>query len=128
MISIELKMETITCCRQGCGITFAVPSWWEMKRREDHTDFCCPNGHSQRFTGKNEADKLRDELQRERQKLDQAKADADYQRNRREQAERSAAAARGQVTKIKKRVGRGVCPCCNRYFAKLDRHMQTKHP
>ena len=26
------------------------------------------------------------------------------------------------------RVGHGVCPCCNRTFGDLYRHMSTKHP
>lgn len=41
---------------------------------------------------------------------------------------RQLSAARGQVTRIKNRVGNGVCPCCNRSFGNLHRHMQTKHP
>ncbi|WP_159103999.1 hypothetical protein [Rhodopseudomonas sp. B29] len=49
-------------------------------------------------------------------------------RDQREAAERRAAAARGQVTKIKNRVGHGVCPCCNRTFANLARHMAGEHP
>jgi hypothetical protein len=26
------------------------------------------------------------------------------------------------------RIGNGVCPCCNRSFTNLRRHMTTKHP
>lgn len=29
---------------------------------------------------------------------------------------------------IKKRVQGGACPCCNRHFVQLERHMATKHP
>lgn len=36
--------------------------------------------------------------------------------------------ARGQLTKLKRRVSNGVCPCCNRSFADLHRHMTEKHP
>ena len=35
---------------------------------------------------------------------------------------------KGQVTRIKKRVANGVCPCCNRTFKDLAAHMSTQHP
>lgn len=35
---------------------------------------------------------------------------------------------RGVVTKTKNRIGKGVCPCCNRTFVELARHIATKHP
>jgi hypothetical protein len=28
---------------------------------------------------------------------------------------------------VQKRVGNGVCPCCNRTFEDLARHMKVKH-
>lgn len=37
-------------------------------------------------------------------------------------------AAVGQVTKLKNRVGHGVCPCCNRSFGNLARHIESEHP
>jgi uncharacterized protein (UPF0212 family) len=33
-----------------------------------------------------------------------------------------------QLKKVHVRVGHGVCPCCNRSFAQLRRHMAAKHP
>lgn len=128
MIDVTLSMKTITCCHAGCGIVFAVPAHWDTKRREDHSPWYCPNGHRQFYLGKSDAEKLRDELTRKQAQLDQAKADADYQRKQRDHAERCTAAARGQVTKIKNRVGNGVCPCCNRTFSNLMQHMRTEHP
>lgn len=38
------------------------------------------------------------------------------------------AAARGQVTRLKRRAANGVCPCCTRTFADLKRHMANQHP
>jgi hypothetical protein len=32
------------------------------------------------------------------------------------------------MTRIKKRVAAGVCPCCNRSFKDLARHMAGQHP
>ena len=37
-------------------------------------------------------------------------------------------AQKGVTTRLKNRVQKGVCPCCNRYFAQLQRHMTTQHP
>jgi DNA repair exonuclease SbcCD ATPase subunit len=71
-------------------------------------------------------------LRRERDRLTQRLAEKDdelrRQRERVEAAERRGAAARGQVTKIKNRIGHGVCPCCNRTFENLHRHMASQHP
>lgn len=45
------------------------------------------------------------------------------------EAERRAhAATKGQLTKTRKRVAGGVCPCCNRSFVNLGRHMAGQHP
>lgn len=113
-----------------CDLVFAVPKAWYdavAVRRENGGNFWCPNGHSRRFTGKSEAEKLRDELAREKHRAEQAQADAEQQRRRVAFRDRQLAARKGQVTKMRKRIERGVCPCCNRYFADLHRHMESKH-
>jgi hypothetical protein len=28
---------TLTCCHKDCGISFAVPKWWEQGKRENQT-------------------------------------------------------------------------------------------
>ena len=33
-----------------------------------------------------------------------------------------------KIEKQLKRIHKGVCPCCNRSFTNLKRHMETKHP
>lgn len=120
------KLYVQSCCT--CSIKFAVPADFDEERRTDHKSFWCPAGHSQSYTGKTEAQKLRDRLEAEERKAasllaqrDQAIAEADHQ----------AAVARGYkgaLAKTKKRIGRGVCPCCNRHFADVERHMASKHP
>lgn len=120
-LNLLTGFETITCCHAGCGIVFAVPSWWESKRRDDHTVWYCPNGHEQHFNSASATELLRKALVAKDAQLDQVRA-------ARARAERRAAAARGQVTKIRNRIANGVCPCCNRSFQNLRRHMATKHP
>jgi hypothetical protein len=119
-LAIQIGWQNVcTCC--SCGVEFASPLL--AKRREDGKLFYCPNGHQQHFTDTTE---LR--LQRE---LENTKRDLDWQRSQRETAEKRLIAQRGQTTKAKnklKRVSNGVCPCCNRTFQNLMRHMDTKHP
>lgn len=109
-----------------CFVKFGVPHGFTARRREDKKSFYCPNGHSMSYT-ESEADRLRLERDRLKQQtarlLDEAldaRAEADVERRR-------AAAARGQVTKLRKRAANGVCPCCNRTFVNLQRHMASKH-
>lgn len=122
--------EDCTCC--VCGITFYVPDNWNRERRERHDSFYCPNGHSQHYPSKTDAEKLREQLAREKHRNEQSEAMLRDQRDRARdetgRQRRFTAAARGQVTKIKNRVKNGVCPCCNRSFTNLRRHMTSQHP
>ena len=113
----------------GCGLPYGLPEGFITARREDHKSWTCPNGCVRHFPpGSSEAEKLRKALERVETQRDLARQDRDWQREQRLTAERQRAAARGQVTKIKNRVGKGVCPCCNRSFANLGRHMAGQHP
>lgn len=103
-----------------CGIVFAVPEWFEKQCLDDGRGWTCPAGHSRVYR-----DPKVKRLERE---LETVKAREVHARDQAEAAERRAAAARGQVTKLKNRVHAGVCPHCNRSFQQLARHMKSKHP
>lgn len=130
-----VTMVTITCCHEKCGIVFAVPSWWQQKRREDKTAFYCPNGHQQGFYGPNELERKNRELA---SKLERTEAQVEAERRMRHAAEneaafqrRSAAARKGQITKIKNRIAQGVCPvggCKRSGFLNVQNHIHQKHP
>lgn len=120
-----------TCCHSSCKTVFAMSDEIHaasLQRREKFS-FYCPNGHEQWYvTGETEVEKMRRERDAAVQRVAQWQ---DYEREARERAERAerrVAAAKGQVTKLKKRASNGVCPCCNRTFADLARHMAGKHP
>lgn len=88
----------------------------------------CPNGHRWSYTGRNEAQRLKEQLEWERQyrlsisaQADQLKAEVKHERSR-------VKGYQGQLAKTKKRIGNGVCPCCNRHFTNVERHMASKHP
>lgn len=114
-IFTTVRFEVQTCIT--CGVHFGIPRELDQKLRENHKGFHCPNGHVQYYTGESEAEKLRRELRRKKQEVaDQVRAKLQAQSDL-EKAERKL-----------KRVAKGVCPCCNRSFANLHKHMATKHP
>ena len=110
-----------------CGLVYGLDQGFREKRLEDGRDWHCPNGHCLAFTD-SEVDRLRQRLEQQKRWTDGARAQATHERDQRRAAERSARAYKGQVTKIRRRVGNGVCPCCNRSFADLGRHMAGQHP
>lgn len=68
-----------------------------------------------------EKQRLRDAALYQQERKNEALAEAEHFRKSRD-------GMKGALRKLKLRVGRGVCPCCNRTFADLARHMQSKHP
>lgn len=129
LLQFNFEFVTETCCRDGCGIQFAMPKYFQAQLLKDHSrSFYCPNGHSQYYVGKTELQLAKEETERVRQQLKWAEENAASASKARDKADRRASAAKGVVTKIKRRVGNGVCPCCNRTFQNLMAHMNTKHP
>jgi hypothetical protein len=122
--------QTLTveiCC--SCAVVFAIPA--DMYRRakaDPKVWFYCPNGHSQHYTGKTEEQKLTEQLVTARLRAERAENAAAAQRTRAVAAEHQRAAYKGQATRLRKRIGNGVCPCCNRHFVNVERHMNSQHP
>ena len=119
-------MKNLHCSE--CGIIFTVPDSYERSLKNTHRTFWCPNGHAQHFPAESSEEKLRRERDILKQQEARLQDEINDERRYRESAERSASAYKGQVTKIKKRASAGVCPCCNRSFENLRRHMDSKHP
>lgn len=115
-----------TCC--NCGIPFGITEEIRDRRLEDHESFYCPNGHGQRYTGKTEAQKLREELARQKQFKEWAEARAESYKDQAETAEARRRGQKAANTRLKKRIAAGVCPCCRRNFQDLHRHMASQHP
>jgi len=93
------------------------------ERRRDGRSFHCPNGHKQWYCDSDKA-----KFEKARAEAERMEKRADYWRKTANSAERSVSAQKGVVTRIKNRVAKGICPCCNRTFKNLGRHMQSKHP
>jgi hypothetical protein len=124
------QFESVECYK--CHVVFAMTKEMDDQRRKDRGTFYCPNGHAQHYSGKSDEQKKIDELTLQLQRKVQNEAylsdQVNNERKKREHANNRVRAMKGQVTKIKKRVGNGVCPCCDRSFANLHAHMKTKHP
>lgn len=103
-----------------CGVHFGMTSTFQRKRSEDGKVFFCPAGCRISY-GESKVQQLERALEAERTRRQ-------WERDQREATERSLAAQKGQVTKLKKRIGAGVCPCCNRHFTNVERHMASQHP
>jgi hypothetical protein len=126
-IYITVSLESAgACC--ACGVEFAMPSSLRKKRLADHKEFYCPNGHAQHYTGESEAERLKRELVAANERIDSERKRHEWTRKDLDNQKNVNAGLRGEITKIKHRVGNGVCPCCNRTFTNLRRHMGTKHP
>jgi hypothetical protein len=118
------QLTVLTC---WCGMRHAVPEELRSHQLRQHNDgrevtgIYCPLGHSHVPAGEGEAERLR-------KQLEAARRSREATRELLEHEQRSHAATRGHLTRTKKRVAHGVCPCCNRSFANVERHMNTKHP
>lgn len=132
MTEERVRIRGITCVVQECitcGVPFTVPLTVLQQQRQGGGYHHCSNGHSQGWS-KDRSQEGRDRKELERLRQQQAQ----WQDERRDLVaqtdteRRRAAAARGQVTKLKKRAAAGVCPCCNRTFQDLARHMSGQHP
>lgn len=115
---VTVEMVTEICYK--CSIAFGMPSDMKAVLLRDRTNFYCPNGHVQQYVGKSDAEKLKEandllELKRKQLNDEQSKRWEVEEKNRKLDAKL-------------KRVHKGVCPCCNRSFENLRRHMETKHP
>jgi hypothetical protein len=111
-----------------CGVTYGLGLNFIESRKEDEGTWYCPNGHPRYYPKQSTEHKLREELAEQKRRTQAERDYASRERERRLVAERQRAAAKGQVTKIKNRIANGVCPCCNRTFQNVARHMASQHP
>jgi hypothetical protein len=119
------SMTEMTCGE--CGIEFHVPSWWQECKLADGTRWYCPNGHC-RVYNDTTVMKLKRELSVAERRRQETQSRLEEERQFREATERRLRAARGQQTKLRKRIAAGCCPCCQRTFQNLARHMAGQHP
>lgn len=124
--------RTIVLVEMRCGecdITFAVPDYFQLECRKTGRSWYCPNGHG-RVYRETENDQLRKQVETEQRRVIRERAARELAERERAAAERSASAYKGQTTRLRKRIGNGVCPVesCRRHFQNVERHIANQHP
>lgn len=112
-----------------CKVPFAMNLSQYRRARDTHSTWYCPNcGKPRRFSGESDLERAKRLAQDAEARLAAERARHDQTRAARDAANRRLIATKGVVTRTKNRISKGVCPCCNRHFANLHRHMSNQHP
>ncbi len=118
-LNVTHELEVID---SGCGHTVYLEAQHYRRLLRNHKNFYCTVcGEGRHWKQKSDLEELRGRLASTQDMLDTARQQRDHVEHRR----RGEKAAK---TRIKNRIANGVCPCCQRSFKNLHRHMQTKHP
>lgn len=128
----DTTLTVVECAT--CGITYAIPESLDQAAHRHKGDrpngwkLCCPLGHTWWYVGRTKEELLQEELRWQRSNAGRLAAERD-------QAKAEARGQKAAKTRIKNqrdrertRTAAGVCPCCNRTFKQLARHMQSQHP
>jgi protein-arginine kinase activator protein McsA len=122
----QTDLIVMTC--PACGVTYAMPTSLQENayaRGERKITWFCPNGHELGYNGPSEEEKARKKAEADARWYEERfRAERDLHAH----TSRQLAAQKAATTRAKKRHAAGVCPCCNRTFQQLQRHMASKHP
>lgn len=105
----------------NCGTTFGMDEGFYKARLRDRKSWWCPKGCQRHFIDESEEERLRRELRSQ-------SAHTEYYREQYQRERASLISTRGHVTRLKRRVAVGRCPCCEKDFKNLARHMSSQHP
>lgn len=119
VLQLPVNLVDVDCGE--CGGTYAVNERFHEQKRQKGGYWHCPYCQTSWGFGEGENSRLKKELTAEKARRDRALQEANENR---QLAEKTVKA----INRLKKRVTNGVCPCCNRTFQNLARHMKTKHP
>src|SRR5689334_1977262 len=112
-----ITLKLIECA--NCGMPFGITETFREQRMEDHRGFMCPNGHSNVYNGKSEAEKLKEQLERSAAREKSLSSVIDRQRETIKGRDHIIRGQKAAKTRLKNRIAAGVCPCCNRTFQNL---------
>jgi len=112
------KVEISDCCI--CGGPIALTETMQRILMNSHDTFYCPTGHGNCYSGKSEAEKLKE-------KLTEAQERANALSTKLATAEHFLDVGRQEAAKVKRRIHAGTCQECRRNFQNVARHMETQH-
>lgn len=132
-ITHSTTLESVECCH--CGMAVGLSKTWLENAHNIGKflqQFWCPYCGNRQGWGESRHEKELAEAKRQAEfqqrmakysddRATKALAEADHFR-------RSRDGMKGVLVKERRRVGNGVCPCCNRTFSNLQRHMKSEHP
>lgn len=119
--AVSVQLIEINCGE--CGGVYAVNERFHTHKREKGGFWTCPyckTGWGFDPNG-SELAKAKRQVEEERKRKEDALARANAAIQRADKAEQS-------LHRHKTRASNGVCPCCQRTFKQLARHMAAKHP
>src|SRR5215510_9830604 len=91
--------------------------------------FYCAYGHPQVFcTGESRLDAMRRERDQAIQRVAQREDHIRQLNNDLAHVTKQREELRRETRKVRARISHGVCPCCNRQFVNMAKHMKSKHP
>lgn len=113
-----------------CGVIFALDENFADARRDDHADWRCPNGHIFHWAQKSEKEKLREELEFERNRRARLASRLDQTQSELRGTKAARTRFKNERDSLKRHAVAGVCPHpeCHRHFTNLERHVASKHP
>lgn len=123
----SVELTTINCgC---CGGTYAINETYREKAYKASSSWTCPYckvgwGYAAKNGETEQLKKKLADLEKQNKSITER---AEYLQKEGDHFRKSRDAIKGQLTQVKKRIHAGVCPCCNRSFLNLVRHMQIKH-
>lgn len=124
VMTIRGAQHVVTEC-PTCGVVHTIPKVVYDNLQREGGYYHCPNGHT---WGWSKDSCERERLRRERDQLKQQIARVeDEKRAAVAQAESRAARAEAAQKLTERRARAALCPCCNRSFQNVARHMATKH-
>jgi len=127
-ISVSTSLTAIHCGE--CGGTYALDSRYYKEKTECGGFWICPYCRCEWGIPADgtEIARLKRKLEYQEAQTDTERRRLHSERDRHTRTQRQLSATRGVVTRTKKRIACGTCPCCKRRFTNLQRHMETQHP
>ena len=127
---VQLEIFQGVCC----GGWIALPAEvyrHELELASNGRGFYCSNGHKQIFAGESATDqikRLNKEVQHQTMERDYYRTQTGDLIEQVKLTRRQASAAKGQLTKLKRRTDNGVCPHCHRTVGEMAQHIKDMHP
>ena len=113
-LAVTIALTKISCGE--CGGTYAINERYRLQKWEKGESWNCPYCRTGWGYAKGENARLQEEVAAEKRRTQAALA-----------RENELRLAKDKMERKLKRVGKGVCPDCNRTFQNLAAHMKCKH-